>query len=496
MEKQNYDIIIKPSTNKGYVIIKTNHFRVWENLQSKFTFKADNYWFSPKYKDGTWDGKIRKLKYDGSLPIGLLDHLIEKIVPKYNYTVLFDNYIRTINYDVDKIKSWIDGLNISKEPRDYQFNAFYEGICKKLNGIISITGSGKSLMIYLFCRFALQIKKQVLLVVPRVQLVDQMYKDFIDYGFEDIDEHCYMIKAGKAKDFIKPIIITTWQSVYKKATDNYKNIGMLIVDECHEANAKSLVTIQDNCYNASYRFGLSGTVPINTEADYFTYTSCFGVFKEYLTYQEATEKGYISPMVLNVILLDYQDKDRKLNYELNRDYQDEIDFVYNHKERNIFLAQLVDGLEKNTLILFTKIETHGKVLLNIIKEYSKKEVYYIDGSVKDTVREDIRAKMELEDNVILLASYGTFSIGINIKNIHNVVFASAYRTEIKTFQSIGRGLRKLDDKTLQVYDIVDQLSYQKDNGSIYDNHIVNQFRDRLEQYKKRDFSIIKKRIEL
>lgn len=493
MEDNEYDIVVKPSVNKGYVIIRTHHFRVWENISKKFSFKAENFWFSPKYKNGTWDGTIKKLKSDGSLPLGLLDHLIDKVVPDYNYKLKLDGINRNMNYDKEKIQTWIESLNLPFEPRQYQFDAFYESICKKYNGVSAITGSGKSLIIYLLSRFAQRIKKQVLIVVPTIQLVDQMYLDFYKYGFTDVEEHTQKIKAGLDKNFTKSIVISTWQSIqYIKDLDHFKKIEMLIIDEAHGADSKSLMSIQDKCLNASYRVGLSGTISMKSLAEYFTLGSFFGIFKEYLSYQEAFEKGYISPMTLNAMLLEYPESDR--NKLISSDYNEEIDFVYNHKARNMFLVKMIDEFTKNTLVLFTKIESHGKILLNHLKEYTKKTIYYIDGSVKDTVREDIRKKMEEENNVILLASFGTFSMGVNIKNIHNVVFASAYRSEIKTFQSIGRGLRTLEDKELQVYDIVDVMNTANQNGTISENYLVNQFKERLKNYKERDFNIIKKRI--
>lgn len=481
-------------------MVQTNDISVWECLRKRFTFHVKNWFFSPKStrRGGTWDGKICLLKGDGSVPIGLLDIIIDEIIPKYELKakVTFDN---RLNYNRDKIEGWVDSLNLPFEPRDYQFRAFFDSICKRVNGVVSITGSGKSLIIYLLARFFQKINKQVLIIVPTIQLVDQMFDDFYDYNFTDIDKYVQKIKAGMTKEFKSPIVISTWQSIspkqFKLTTEHFAGIGAVIVDECHGADGKTLVSIQEHCINASYKVGLSGTVPETDPSEYYTLVGLFGKFTEYLSYQEAFDKGYISPMTLNAIFLDYPEADRKHIYENKKDYQYEIDYVYRNKRRNLFLMNLINGFDKNTLILFTKIETHGKILHDFIKAHSDKTVYYIDGVVKDTVREEIRRKMEKENNVILLASFGTLSTGINIKNIHNVVFASAYRSEIKTFQSIGRGLRLLDDKHLQVYDIVDLLSH-RNGAETYNNYLINQFHERLGHYKQRDFSIVKKTVTI
>jgi superfamily II DNA or RNA helicase len=245
-----------------------------------------------------------------------------------------------------------------------------------------------------------------------------------------------------------------------------------------------------------YRIGLSGTIPIGTDVGYYNLIGLFGEFTEYLTYQEAFDRGYISPMKLNVKLLTYPAEDCKHIFDNKKDYRYELEFVQKHKLRNLYLMRLMKSFDRNTLMLFTNIESHGRVLHEYLKEHLRhKTIFYIDGSTKVEDREDIRRAMESQNDVILLASYGTFSAGINVKNIHNVVFASAYRSEVKTFQSIGRGLRTLEDKNLQVYDIVDVLSYREGRNS-YNNYLIDQYADRQSQYKERDFIIEKETIVL
>jgi superfamily II DNA or RNA helicase len=493
-QTEHYDIIFsKHPTSRAFVTVTVSNSNIWDLLKRKVTFKAKDYQFSPKYKQGIWDGRICMLKSDGTLPVGLVDHILEETT-RYNFRIKVD-YNHYTEYSRDKIENWVSSLAIPFEPRDYQFKAFYDSICKKLNGIISITGSGKSLIIYMLSRFFQRIDKKVLIVVPTISLVDQMFGDFEDYGFADAGQFVQKIKAGKAKEFKSPIIVSTWQSIYKLPADHFDSIGALIVDECHQAESKSLLDIQQNCRHAVYRIGLSGTVPYSEYAGYFNLVGLFGKFEEYLTYAEAFERGYISPMDMNVMFLDYPEADRQTIFENKKDYQFEVDFVCSNNRRNIYLMNLLKTFDKNTLMLFTKIESHGRILYDLIRQHLKKPVYYIDGSTKDTEREEIRKKMEVETDVILLASYGVFSTGVNVKNIHNVVFASAYRSEVKTFQSIGRGLRTLDNKNLQVYDIVDVLAYRGADGS-YNNYLIDQFAERHAQYKLRDFNIIKKTITI
>lgn len=496
MNQTNHDIIVRrhPSS-RAFVLLNVMNSYVWETIKKKFTFKAPNYFFSPKYKSGAWNGDVSLLKPDGTLAAGLVPRLLN-IADKMNYRVLLDGINIHTDYDEEKVRGWVNTLDLPFAPRDYQFRAFYDSITKKMNGVVSITGSGKSLIIYLIARFLHRTKKRVLIVVPTVQLVEQLFSDFESYNHVEIYDHVQKIRGGLDKNFQKPIVISTWQSIYKLPAEHYDSIDAIIIDECHQADSKNLVDIQSNCRNALYRVGLSGTIPIGTDVGYYNLIGLFGEFTEYLTYQEAFDRGYISPMKLNVKLLEYPEADRKHIFDNKKDYRYELDFVQKHKLRNLYLMRLIKSFEKNTLVLFTNIESHGRLLHDYLKEHLRqKTIFYIDGSVKVQDREDIRQAMERQDDVILLASYGTFSAGINVKNIHNVVFASAYRSEVKTFQSIGRGLRTLENKNLQVYDIVDILSYREGRSS-YNNYLIDQYAERQSQYKDRDFVIEKETIQL
>ena len=181
-------------------------------------------------------------------------------------------------------------------------------------------------------------------------------------------------------------------------------------------------------------------------------------------------------------MLKYPEEIRKSM--VKADYKKEMDFLVSNEHRNKFIKNLVMSLTGNTLLLFQYVDKHGKVLYDILsKELTDRKVFFISGSVDGEIREDIRKQIELETNCIVVASYGTSSTGINIRNLHNVVFASPSKSRIRNLQSIGRGLRRSETKTGAVlYDIADDLSWKSNR-----NHTLNHFVERVRIYNEEKF---------
>lgn len=467
-------------------------------LYHYFSAFASNYRFSPKYKAKMWDGKIRFFRIaTNELPIGLVYKVYEFAeTGKYTIECLYE---RTNKIDRDELKRFIASLKIPShiEVRPYQFEAIYGALSDKTVDVLISTAGGKSLVIYVICRFMLLTKRKVLLICSKTSLVEQMFKDFMDYGF-DSERYCHRIYGGQRKFYDAPIIISTWQSLMtpKVKEDNpYEDFDCLICDEVHEASndAGSIQSISKFCVNAEYRYGFSGTYPDETTAEWYSIVGAFGRIVEYANYRYLQENNYIAQIKIYSVILDYQKEFKHQMYELaEKDYNLQNDMVYKHDGRNMFLLKLVENLKGNTLILFTKKEKHGYILYDYFRDYfGKDDVLYIDGDVPLDQREDVRTILESRTGVKVLATYGTLSAGWNVKNVNNIVLASGYKSRIKILQSIGRGLRLHKDKDFaRIFDIIDNASFiNRTMGVKFINYAFDHYKTRKEYYDKEKWNV-------
>lgn len=490
--------------DESKVFIKAD-YHLNREISAFFSVYADNYRWTPKFKQGIWDGKIRFYDYNNYLPIGLVAKLAE-FCKKGGYSIEL-TYEHKNEVSKQEFVDFVDSLNIQifdqdgnlTKPHHFQMQAAYDAITDRHVNIASSTASGKSLIIYIITCWMEAHDMKSLIVVNSVQLVEQMFGDFLSYGMEDVEQRCCRIYAGMKRMMDRKIIISTYQSLWNDE-EEFLSVDALIIDEAHGAKAKSVSDLVKKCVNAGERIGVSGTFPDEGTADWFTIVGGTGRIKTYSTYKTLQDAKHIADLKIYPIRLVYPAEVREENFILNqKEYKDEVDFVNKYEPRLDFIAKLASKLEGNTLILFTKIDEHGIPILNRCKEKIKdKKLLYIDGSVSVKEREKIRHYMEREDNCILCATYGTLSTGVNIKRIHNIIFASGYKSKVKVLQSIGRGLRKYHDKEwLSLYDLVDDLIHQyqeKKDGRWYKrkyiNHSVKHYKERLKLYSKEQFEII------
>jgi superfamily II DNA or RNA helicase len=354
----------------------------------------------------------------------------------------------------------MDKLDLPFKPRDYQYDAIVHGIENKRAILLSPTGSGKSFIIYLMARWYLENHdKKLLLIVPTTSLVEQMYKDFSDYGY-DVETNCHRIYSGKDKETECPLVISTWQSIYKLGPPWFQQFGCVIGDEVHGFKSKSLSSIMNKAIKAEYRFGTTGTLD-GTQVHKLVLEGLFGPVHRVTTTHELQKRDTLAKLDIDIVLLKYAREHCQLTDK--RTYQDEIDFIVKYEKRNKFIANLAVNQTGNTLVLFNLVDKHGKVLRDLIEDRLKdgQRFFFVSGETKTSDREHIRNIVDRQKNSIILASLGTFSTGINIKNIHNIVFASPSKSQIRVLQSIGRGLRKSEDGTdTKLYDIADDLHHK------------------------------------
>ena len=452
-------------------------------MKDSFQFEVPNAKFSPSYKNKWWDGKIYLFNVNTrEIYVGLLDKIIQ-YCKDYNHTYEFkDNKFYGLPFEINEnissegVKDYV--TSISKHtPRDYQIKGIYEALYHNRKVIVSPTASGKSLMIYSLVRYYTEKENNILIIVPTTSLVSQLYKDFVDYGW-NAEEHCHLIYSGKEKEDTKEVYISTWQSLYKMQKKYFEKFNCVIVDECHTAKAKSIVSIMSKLCDAKYRFGFTGTLD-GIEVNKWVLEGLFGPSYKIVKTDELMQKGHLAKLDIKVLLL----KHLPQRFEL---FEDEIQYLINHQKRNNFIKNLALDLKGNTLILFARVEGHGQPLYELINssKTDDRQVFFVHGGVNTEERELVREITERENNAIIVASYGTFSTGINIKNLHNVVFASPSKSRIRNLQSIGRVLRKGDNKIkATLYDIADDISYKSRK-----NYTLNHLVERIKIYSEENFN--------
>ena len=340
------------------------------------------------------------------------------------------------------------------EPRDYQYEAVTHAIERKRAVLISPTGSGKSLIAYLLVRWFLEEKEsKVLIIVPTTALVEQMGGDFGTYGWDD-EENVHKIYSGKEKVTDKRVIISTWQSLYKHPVEWFDQFGMVIGDEAHTMKAQSLQMLMTKCREAEYKIGMSGTLD-GAVVHRLVIEGLFGPVHRVAWTKDLQEDGTLANLHIDMILLNYDDEEKKKVAPMT--YQQELEFLVTHDARNKFIRNLALTQKGNTLILGQYIEKHLDVLNELIRE-KHKQVYYVHGGTDVADREAVRGIVEKSDGAIIIASVGVFSTGVNIRNIHNIIFASPSKSQIRVLQSIGRGLRKADNnQDTKLIDLADNL---------------------------------------
>ena len=456
---------------------------VYYELADQFTFDVPGAKFSPAYKKRFWDGKIRLFNIQKQeIYVGLLDKIIQ-FCEDHGYTYEFvESKYYGLPFEVNEmiskegVKDYITGI-CKYKPRDYQIEGVYDALRHNRKLLISPTASGKSLMIYSIVRYFVEKGKNTLIVVPTTSLVEQMYKDFADYGW-DVGSFCHKIYAGKERETDSQVIITTWQSIYKLPRKYFERFSVVVGDEAHQFKSKSLISIMTKLDNAKYRYGFTGTLD-GTQTHKWVLEGLFGPSYKIIKTDELMKKGHVATLDINVLLLKHPPN----KFE---NFEEEVQYIITHNRRNNFIKNLALDLKGNTLILFARVEGHGLPLYELINKNKSpnQKVFFVHGGVDAQEREQVREITEREENAIIIASYGTFSTGINIKRLYNVIFASPSKSRIRNLQSIGRVLRKGNKKTsATLYDIADDISYKSRR-----NYTLNHLIERIKVYNEENFN--------
>jgi superfamily II DNA or RNA helicase len=476
------DLVIQ-KVNEVYLKVETEPHIEYE-LRDRFTFEVPNKKFMPQYRSKYWDGYVHLFNMKTKrIYVGLLDKIVA-FCENAGYSYKFENnkfygppFEVNEMISLEGVKDYMKVLSPDITPRDYQIEAVYEALRYNRKLLISPTASGKSFMIYSVVRYFVSKGKKILLVVPTTSLVEQMYKDFQDYGW-NAENHCHRIYSGRERSNEYDVTITTWQSVYQLERTFFENYDVVIGDEAHLFKSKSLIGIMDKLHHAKYRYGFTGTLD-GTQTHKWVLEGLFGPSYKVTQTKKLIDEGHLATLDIQCLVLKY--KPQKFDT-----YEDEIQFLISHERRNKFIKNVAVDLDGNTLVLYSRVETHGKVLYELINSSVKngRKVFFIHGGVDAEDRELVRKITEEERDAIIVASYGTFSTGINIKNLHNVIFASPSKSRVRNLQSIGRVLRKGKDKVkARLYDIADDLTI----GS-RKNYTLNHFIERVKIYVQEQFN--------
>lgn len=444
-------------------------------LSDYFTFEVPGAKYMPMVRNRMWDGKVRLFSQQTNLIYyGLLPY-VKKFCELNNVEYTVEGLDPENNVDPELLVKFIASLKTGLRIRDYQLKAIYEAIKRKRGLFLSPTASGKSFIIYCIVRYVnLAIDKKILVIVPTTSLVEQMASDFVGYGYKE--KYIHKIYGGQGRDTHKKIVISTWQSLYKLPKKYFEQFECIIGDEAHLFKSKSLTSILSKMEICPYRYGFTGTLD-GTQTHRLVLEGLFGEVEKVTSTKELIDKKTLAELTIKCITLKHKEENARNLKDCS--YQQEVDYLITNEKRNDFIVDLCERLPGNTLVLYQMVERHGQVLFDRMQKYPHK-VSIVHGNIGTQEREDLRRITESSETSTIVASYGTFSTGINIKNIHNVVFASPSKSRVRVLQSIGRGLRKSDSKeAVTIFDISDDLSY---NESL--NYTLRHFNERINIYKE------------
>ena len=468
--------------NEVYLILKDLEPSTSQELSSFFTFEVPGAKFMPMYRNRMWDGKIRLFSPgSGEIYVGLLPY-IKKFCDRNNVDYIIGEGVED---DRDIVREVVRGFVKSLKPkskgkslkiRDYQIDAVHHAIARNRALLVSPTASGKSLIIYALVRYYHMMGLKTLILVPTTSLVEQMYTDFEDYGWSS-GTYCQKIYQGHDRKVTRDVVISTWQSIYKMPKKYFEQFGCIIGDEAHLFKAKSLTGIMTKLHQCKYRFGLTGTLD-GTQTHQLVLEGLFGAVENIITTKKLIDSKTLADLKIKCIILKHPNIREKMAYA------EELQYLVGNENRNKFIQDLLLHIDGNTLCLFQLVEKHGQILYDQVKDAVKdRKVFFVYGGTNARTREDIRSIVEKEKKSIIIASYGTFSTGINIRNINNIVLASPSKSKIRVLQSIGRGLRLSESKSsILVFDIADDMTYKRVR-----NFTLTHFMERINIYAEQQF---------
>jgi len=456
-------------------------------------------------KKKVWDGYISFIDKYNRIPIGLWNEL-NQTCSKYNFTLEVDGFGHVVDNDFDEedFRSWVTEFfsdHPKIKPRDYQIDACIPILKYRRNISEIATSAGKTLIMFMLFGYMIERKKakRMMVVVPNMNLIIQTNEDFDLYNNGKLKYITQLIHGGtdKTKKEVD-LIIGTYQSLVKRELFFFEGIDAVCVDEAHHTNASSIKKILVNCIDSTYAIGLSGTMLQNGSKEALTIQAYLGPQVNNISASFLTDNKYATPILVKIVQMDYMSHDVREKLDSLRDQKNSGEFdgskllevekrlVVENRPRFLYVCNFICKTTKNSLVLFQNVkDSYGKNIYDYVREHtSDKEAFYVDGSTPPELRDEYINKMEEGNNKILIASFGTFSTGISINNIHNVFFVESYKSEKIVRQSIGRGMRLCEGKDrVNIIDFVDDFSLNPRNK----NYLLKHGEERVKIYEQQGF---------
>ena len=465
-------------------------------IYETFSCYVPNWKFMPLAKAGVWNGKTSFFDYNNfTLPIGFLNKLLSFCKSfNYEYEFSFDQNTLTNNITDEEITVFLSALfptGSKFKLRDYQETAVREMIKNKRCLIDEATGSGKSLIIYCIVKYLQMsgIKGRFVLIVPSISLVNQMESDFIDYGYQNFEaDFATIYFDSDNRDLTKQFLISTWQTLHKLPQKYLDTFDAFVVDEVHSSSFKSklLLNVLAKLHNASWRLGCTGSLPREEPINMLTLIGYMGRIVSTVKSAELIERGILAKIQIVNVLLKYPEA----LIDKSGEYQEEVMKTIAYTDRNKVFKYIINkvGDTKNILILVQRIEHLRSIRAYLQGQFPNRKVYEVYGKTDGDEREIIRKLVNQSTGNIICATFKTFGQGINIPNLNIVIFGSSYKKTNVIVQAIGRGLRKTEIKfNMTLFDIVDDLTWQKRTGVKGLNHLFKHFLERLKIYRHEGF---------
>jgi superfamily II DNA or RNA helicase len=419
--------------------------------------------YSPAFKLGRWDGTQSFCTLGGRTYLNLLDKILP-ILQENNYEFEIEDRRLSYHFELDTVDdqflaniNWPEGHRMAGEPivlRDYQVTAINDCVAN-LQGIsIAPTSAGKTLITASLSKIAEKYGRTIV-IVPNKNLVQQTEEDYRNIGLD------VGVLYGDRKEYNRTHTICTWQSLNvldKKSKDALDedqlevfldNLVAVICDEVHMVNNTGVLhTLLTTTFaGVPIRWGLTGTIP-EEEYRQVSLHSAIGPIIGRLTAKELQDAGHLAQCHVNVL--------HTQETMVYNNYQEELKYLVTNKERLAWIAKTVEKISKtgNTLVLIDRIET-GQILSELMPD-----AIFISGKMKATKRKEHYKEINFDNNAVMIATYGTTSTGISINRIFNLVLVEPGKSFVRVIQSIGRGLRKADDKeSVQIFDIASKCKF-------------------------------------
>lgn len=427
-------------------------------LNSKFKYEIPGARHIPAVRLGRWDGCETFFQLGGTTYINLLSEIIPELETRGYDLELNDQRSYKTSFTLEPIQEdfladrvWPKGHPNEGQPiqlRDYQLEAINQFLANTQCIQCIATGAGKTIITAALAK-AVQEHGRSILIVPSKNLVTQTEEDYINVGLD------VGVVYGDRKQFHNRHLICTWQSLNSLLKDNPESLADIVngvvcvmVDECHALKADKLKSLMTNVLGqVPIRWAVTGTIP-KEQYEWRALQVCVGEVINRITAAELQDRGVLADCQVNIMQL--------ADHVEFKNYPAEQKYLLENSDRLRYIAQMVNGMEGNSLVLIDRVEP-GRELASYINN-----AVFLSGATKIRDRREQYLEVNFSDGKVLVATYGIAAVGINITKLHNLVLIEPGKSFVRVIQSIGRGLRRgFDKEHVEIWDITSTCKFSK-----------------------------------